>query len=347
MKVLNYLPRNMFFGPDRATSIDMCVREQSLRSAHDTLIVCDEIDKPFEGLPLRMLESGSQANKLMQVQSIVETFEPDLIVVQQHAPSAYQLAKRLKPLPVLIHRHNFEDINRLSWFKKWRHKRRYEAMKGLIFVSDTCRDSFLQHYPGIKASLHTVHNGIDCTQWRADAAQKKNTIVFVGRIEPHKNALLAAQGMARALEQLPDWTGCLIGAPTGPDVYVDEVRRIVENCDRLSLLGAQTHDFIKNHLQEARVSLICSERESFCLVAAESLAAGAAVVSTSNGALPETIGNAGLLLKRAHVDDVTEGLLTMANEYPHYVSLGYEQVLKFDLQQTVGVLDEVYRQAIR
>ncbi|WP_321341365.1 glycosyltransferase family 4 protein [uncultured Cohaesibacter sp.] len=345
MKVLNYLPRNMHFGPAKATSIDLCVHQQSVRSEHDILVVCDEIAQPFDDVALRMLSAGSRKQKLQQLKSIVTEFQPDLIVVQQHGPTAQNVAKFFRAIPVMLHRHNFEDVAKLSWFKKWRHQKRYEALQGLIFVSDTCRTSFLAQYPAIKTPLYTVFNGIDCSLWKADA-DKRNEILFIGRIEPQKNALPAAEAMAQFVSQRPDWSGCLVGAFSGPDSYVEKVKQVVAGCERLSVLDGLPHSAIKERLQEAKISLICSERESFCLVAIESFAAGAGVVSTKNGALPETIGEAGVFLKSLSVEDITAGLVKMADEHQHFAALGHQQVQKFDLQQTVHSLDDVYRRTV-
>ena len=345
MKVLNYLPRNMHFGPEKATSIDLCVHQQSVRSEHEILVVCDEIDKPFDDVALRMLKDGSRKQKLRQLQAIVVEFQPDLIVVQQHGPTAQNVAKLFRPIPVMLHRHNFEDGGKLSWFKKWRHQKRYEALQGLIFVSDTCRTSFLERYPAIKTPLYTVFNGIDCSLWHADA-DKKNEVLFIGRIEPQKNALPAAEAMAQFIAQRPEWSGCLVGAFSGSDEYVAKVKRAVAGCERLSLLDGLPHETIKQRLQEAKISLICSERESFCLVAIESFAAGAGVVSTANGALPETIGKAGIFLESLDVEEITACLMKMADEHAHFAALGAQQVQKFDLQQTVHCLDDVYRKTV-
>nr|WP_321459033.1 glycosyltransferase family 4 protein [uncultured Cohaesibacter sp.] len=346
LKVLNYLPRNMHFGPRKATSIDLCVYEQSLRSAHEILVVCDEIDEPFDDLPVRMLKADGPQGKMAQLQSIISEYQPDLIVVQQHGPTAQKVAALFKTVPVLLHRHNFEIAEKLSWFRKWRHKRRYEALSGLVFVSDTCRDSFLALYPSLKTPVYTVHNGIDCSLWQA-AEQKNNEILFVGRIEPQKNALPAAKAMAQLLARHPQWTGCLVGPFTGSPDYVGQVKKVVEDCEGLTLLDGLPHQAVKERLQKARISLICSERESFCLVATESFAAGAGVVSTANGALPETVGNAGIFLESIEVEDILKGLEQMVGDYPHYVALGYEQVKKFDLHKTVSILDDVYSKTAR
>ena len=346
MKVLNYLPRNMHFGPQKATSIDLCVYQQSLRSEHDILVVCDELEQPFESVPVRMLKKGNRSQKMDQLKAIVSDFQPDLIVVQQHAPTAHKVVNQFKPIPVMLHRHNFEDGQKLSWFKKWRHQRRYQALQGLIFVSQTCKTAFQALYPRLDLPLHTVFNGIDCSQWNPDAV-KDNKILFIGRIEPNKNALPAAEAMAKFLSMRPDWKASLIGPLSGPDDYVADVKQIVDGCDRLSLIPGLPHEEIKAELQAAKLSLICSERESFCLVAIESFAAGAAVVSTANGALPETIGEAGLFVKSLALEDVTASLLEMADASEHYVKLGLQQVQKFDLQQTVQNLDKVYRQSAR
>ncbi|WP_257099019.1 glycosyltransferase family 4 protein [Pseudovibrio flavus] len=344
MKVLNYLPRNMHFGPQKATSIDLCVYQQSLKSEHEVLVVCDEIEEPFKGIPVRMLKKGSRGERLRQLEEIVSKFQPDLIVVQQHGPTAHKVAGLFNYVPVLLHRHNFENDYKLSWFKTWRHRRRYQGLQGLIFVSETCKNAFEALHPNLNLPLYTVFNGIDSSLWQHDK-EKKNKVIFVGRIEPHKNALPAAQAMAKFLSLMPDWSASLIGPFSGPEDYVSRVKEVVDSCDRLFLEKELPHEEIKMRLEESKISLICSESESFCLVAIESFAAGSAVVSTANGALPETIGNAGIFLRNLNVDEITASLLEMVENTACYADLGRQKVRNYDLKTTAKRLDEVYRKS--
>lgn len=91
---------------------------------------------------------------------------------------------------------------------------------------------------------------------------------------------------------------------------------------------------------DADVCLIGSQKfESFGLVAAEAMAHGVPIVSTDAGALPEIIGDAGLVCGRKSVEEFAEAIFNLVSSpeiYQQYSRKGVERVsLLYDKQLMV------------
>src|SRR5688572_3024814 len=61
--IFQVMPRGMYFGPSRATSIDLCIRDLSLASAFraSTTIFAEAVADPFPGFAILDLPQASPA----------------------------------------------------------------------------------------------------------------------------------------------------------------------------------------------------------------------------------------------------------------------------------------------
>src|SRR5262249_48616404 len=76
--------------------------------------------------------------------------------------------------------------------------------------------------------------------------------------------------------------------------------------DRLHLLGRVSADRLLDAYRSADVLAVPSVHEGFCLPVIEALACGVPVVAARAGALPETLGDAGLLFAPGDVHDLVQ-----------------------------------------
>lgn len=130
-------------------------------------------------------------------------------------------------------------------------------------------------------------------------------LLYVGGLSPHKNlgALLAA--FARLTESRPPGAGAphlaLVGETTR-EVFHSEYLELKERVQRLGLAERVTFtgyvpDADLVHLYRSALGLILPSRdEGFGLPVVEAMACGRAVVASRAGALPEVVGDAGLLV---------------------------------------------------
>ena len=123
------------------------------------------------------------------------------------------------------------------------------------------------------------------------------TLLFVGRLSPNKcqQDLIAATAALRS--RIPDARLRLIGG-TSSHRYETALREHAEQVcpGGVDFAGSVTEADLADAYAEADVFLCLSEHEGFCVPVIEAMAAGTPVVAYAAAVLPETLGDAGILL---------------------------------------------------
>ena len=144
------------------------------------------------------------------------------------------------------------------------------------------------------------HMGIDPAAGDARPARRTGgRWLSVGRLAPNKAVedAIAALLVAR-LGYDPEATLLVIGRPAVP-VYADALRRYAADmglADAVGFAGRVDDRALSAAYDQADVLLVMSEHEGFCLPVAEAMARMVPVVAYRQGAVPEVLGDAGVLL---------------------------------------------------
>jgi glycosyltransferase involved in cell wall biosynthesis len=123
------------------------------------------------------------------------------------------------------------------------------------------------------------------------------TILFVGRLAPHKRQDLVIRAFAAYRRRQPDARLVLVGVPQSP-ATLEALERLAE---RLAP-GAVTFESgvdagrLWDHYRSAHAFLCLSEHEGFCIPLLEAFHFGVPVVARDAGAIGEVVGDAGVLL---------------------------------------------------
>lgn len=159
--------------------------------------------------------------------------------------------------------------------------------------------------------------GIDPPVRRGAQAQRRNhlEIGYVGRLVPEKGVsdLLHAARQTRGA-----WRLTIVGAgPARGDLERRAARLGI--ADRVAFRGALPHGQVRQILRRLDVLVLPSHTtrrwaEQFGHVLLEAMAAGAVVVGSDSGAIPEVIGEAGLVFPEGDVDALAGALGTLATD---------------------------------
>lgn len=141
-------------------------------------------------------------------------------------------------------------------------------------------------------------------------------VLFVGRVSPNKGHLhlLRAFGALRAAVE-PKARLFVVGQP-GPETYMREVFRVRERLGSAGVVftGSVDASRLVAHYQEADVLCCLSEHEGFGLPLIEAMRAGLPVVAYDGGAVGETLGGAGVLLRTLDPPFVAEVVHRVATD---------------------------------
>ena len=234
-------------------------------------------------------------------------------VVHSHtwyANMAGHLAKLLHGIPHVISAHSLEPMR--PWkaeqlgggyaVSSWVEKTAYEAADAVIAVSAAMRADILRSYPDIDPDrVHTVHNGIDTTDWAPVHAPDRvrelgvdpdrPSVIFVGRITRQKGLPL----FLRAAAELPPEVQLVLcaGAPDTKEIEA-EVRGLVDGLSReregvVWIPEMLPRPDVVALLTAATVFACPSVYEPLGIVNLEAMACETAVVATATGGIPEVV----------------------------------------------------------
>jgi L-malate glycosyltransferase len=136
-------------------------------------------------------------------------------------------------------------------------------------------------------------------------------LLFVGRISPNK----AQHQLVEALWLYRRWYDPEARLRlVGPGVTASYVQAVMGLAAELGLSGAVSHDQdltdaeLAAFYEDADVFVCLSEHEGFCIPLLESMRSGLPIVAYAAGAVPETLGPAGLLLDTNRPSEVAAAI---------------------------------------
>lgn len=310
----------MHFGPSNATSIDLCVYDLVRSSGYreTTIVLCERNETLFADVNTLCFPdsaTSSSRRKIRFVEVLATQREIDLIVVQQHLPTAVALARRLT-IPIVFHTHNFpkrlHGTGPLTSAKRWLRTRSYQSLAGIIFVSNAAKDRFEADWPEVTTPRAVVPNGFNFDEWQPQQ-NRVPEILCVGRAAPEKGIKEAATAVARVLSQHRDWRGrFILSEVSAHPSYYDDVLKVLQPLShQTSVDVAQPWSFVKAKCEEAAIALVPSKwDEPFGRTALEAHAGGCAVVSSGTGGLEEISGKNAILLPQDFSTDHIANALT-------------------------------------
>jgi L-malate glycosyltransferase len=123
------------------------------------------------------------------------------------------------------------------------------------------------------------------------------TILFVGRLAPHKRQDLVIRAFARFLSSVPEARLVLVGTPLSPAYGVHLQELAVQLAPgRVVFESGISRERLAEHYRSAHAFLCLSEHEGFCIPLLEAFHFGVPVVARDEGAVGEVVGDAGVLL---------------------------------------------------
>jgi glycosyltransferase involved in cell wall biosynthesis len=176
-------------------------------------------------------------------------------------------------------------------------------------------------------------------------------VLFIGTLEPRKNVegLLRAYGMLA--ERWADVPPLVLAGKATP-----AARPWLEALERPPLHGRARHlGYVpagarRDLYAGAAVLVLPSFEEGFGLTVLEAMTVGVPVVASNRGALPELVGEAGLLIDPEDLDGLARAIERMAGDEPYARAIaarGLERARQYSWTAAAGRLREIYRRIAR
>jgi len=190
-------------------------------------------------------------------------------------------------------------------------------------------------------------------QWKTPPALPSSDgyLLFVGTIEPRKNVGGLLEAFGRVLARRPHAPQLVVAGRTEPDSA-----HLVETMQRPPLAGhVQYRGYVAPNDREklfkgAQMLLLPSFDEGFGIPALEAMAAGVPVVASDRGALPEVVGDAGLLVTPDDPESIASAITRLLEDRSLREVCsrrGLDRARQFTWSQTARDTRRAYEDALR
>jgi glycosyltransferase involved in cell wall biosynthesis len=181
------------------------------------------------------------------------------------------------------------------------------------------------------------------------AVREKNRILVINSGDtPLKGLKFLLEAVAELRKERPVEL-VIVGTPM-KDGYTEGVIEELKVGDCVSYTGKIETAELVSHYSRATMLVVPSIYEGFGLPAAEAMACGTPVISTTAGALPEVVGDAGILIPPGDTRAMMHAMQTLLNDENRrrqLGALGKERVVRlFNWDNAAKETAEVYRAAI-
>jgi glycosyltransferase involved in cell wall biosynthesis len=247
----------------------------------------------------------------------------------------------------------WQKLQQLRWYAFiGMQKRVCKSLTHIITVSKRSRDDICREFDVSEEKFRIVPNGIDISRFHPQPGITRKT----GQVIVTNSADTPLKGLKYLLEAVVKVSRrrkiqlTVVGKPQ-KNGYVSKMVGELGLGDRIYFTGRIRGTELVKLYSQAAIAVVPSVYEGFGFPAGEAMACATPVISTTAGALPELVGNAGLLVPPADADALARSIMDLLDHPEEAARLGqtgFKRILKqFTWEKAAQKTAEVYKEAIR
>ena len=231
----------------------------------------------------------------------------------------------------------------------------------IITVSQSSAKDARRFFQVPADKIRVVYNGIDTEIYdgNKEAGQGRDGLIMVANTDDRKKGVLY---LLQALQLLKNDGAKLtiVDDAARHSSYVEDVGPLPSYGSKLvrelnldgmvRFTGRLTREELAQHYAAARIAVVPSLYEGFGLPAAEAMACGTPVIATTGGALPEVVGDAGMLVPPANAGALAAAIRQLLDDQQAQQRMseaGKKRVSEqFNWEQAARKTLEVYREVL-
>ena len=222
----------------------------------------------------------------------------------------------------------------------------------IVTVSECARQDIARDFRIPAHKFRIVPNGISTDLFYPipEIEREKNRLIVTNSADiPLKGLYHLLHAVARIAEKQPIHL-TVIGTPK-KNGGIEKLIRTLGIGHLLEFTGRIDHDIFVRQYARASVAVVPSLYEGFGLPAGEAMACGVPVVSTTGGALPEVVGDAGVLVPPGDDQALAAAILGLLRDQDKAAALGckgYRRIQEhFTWKKAAEKTVDAYREVIR
>ncbi|HDQ03103.1 MAG TPA: glycosyltransferase family 1 protein [Deltaproteobacteria bacterium] len=221
----------------------------------------------------------------------------------------------------------------------------------IITVSDFTRKDIAAEFSITEDKIRVVHNGINNEYFYPveNGARPENTIIVTNSADvPLKGLKYLLEAVARIRKNRPVKL-TVIGEPKKDGVIQKQVEKLGIG-DIVHFTGRIANEDFADYYAKSAIAVVPSLYEGFGIPALEAMASGVPLITSSGGALPEVVGEAGMIVPPADASALAGAITYLLNnpeERKRYAKAGLDRVASlFSWSKAAREVTSVYREAI-
>jgi glycosyltransferase involved in cell wall biosynthesis len=278
-----------------------------------------------------------------------------------------EIQKMGLPLVTTVHHPITSDLRiALSAARSWKERmfiRRWHSflnmqkkvikqLRNIVTVSDCSRQDIARDFGLQPAGISLAHNGIDIDEFKPVPDVARNPMRLMATCsadQPLKGLRYLLYAYAGLLERYPELELLLVSKPN-PGGKTEKLVHSLGLADKVQFVNGISTEQMVRYYAEAAIAVVPSVYEGFGLPAGEAMACGVPVVSTDGGALPEVVGDAGVIVPTKNVEALVEAIDALLQDPQARAELGARGKQRieenFCWQVCAGQMTEYYRQVL-
>lgn len=286
-----------------------------------------------------------------------QPIQPDLIHATDHLVPCNKNIPIIATLMDAIPLENPDWVNyRLKWIKNSLWKETFEWASRVITISEYSKSQITRLFGINENCIDVIPLGVNDrwfktpTQDALDRVREKYKLpkryfLFVGTLQPRKNLfnLIAAhEALPRDVQN--EFPLIVIGRPGW--ACEKEVEKLSQDSPTIKWLRYIPDDDIVTVVSGAHALAIPSLCEGFGLPVLEAFAAKTLVLSSNTGALPEVVGDAGILFNPENVTEISNSMLQATNhttQIERIVTDANERAKSYTWERTAEMTFSAYK----
>ncbi|WP_444931696.1 glycosyltransferase family 4 protein [Microbulbifer sp. SSSA002] len=196
--------------------------------------------------------------------------------------------------------HNFLNMQ-IKVSRKLRH---------IVTVSKQSERDIIEQFGVAPEQIHLIYNGIDTELFSPGAENKRlplRIMTTASADQPLKGLRFLLQALAELRGEYADIELLVVGKLREGGA-TERLLHDLDLQDRVQFVSGISNDELVDHYRKATVVACPSLYEGFGLPAGEAMACGAPVVSSDGGALPEVVGDAGIVVPAGNHEALASAL---------------------------------------
>lgn len=218
----------------------------------------------------------------------------------------------------------------------------------IIVPSTFTREALIQATGVSSSKIRVIYEGVVANSEPKSPLPigKDMIILFVSTLHPHKNADKLLRAYARIASKV---THKLVFVGADPGGQLHKLRELATDLGIANQVAFQ--GYVENtepYFNKAAVFVYPSYHEGFGLPPLEAMARGVPVVASNMAAIPEVVGNGGLLVHPDDIESMAAAIYKVLSDEPfrqRLIQAGYRRVAEFSWEKTAVQTLEVFQEA--